>query len=229
MADEQQTPFDLAFNYTIKNEGGFSDNRSDAGGATKAGITLKTLSRWLGRPASVAEVKSLSLAEAKAIYKAYYWNPLGLDDIKHTGVAMALFDVGVVRGIGIPPKYAQEICLDHGIQLAQDGHIGPVTLAAINSFSTLEFVTDFKTKVDAGFEAIAARSASQKVFLQGWLSRSKRLLSLTIEPDLLPILGTPPVEKPQTPQTPAPVTTKPLAQASFVERLKLAFQVLFRA
>ena len=46
----------------IRREGGFVDHPHDRGGPTNFGITQATLSRHLGRPASVADVRRLSRA-----------------------------------------------------------------------------------------------------------------------------------------------------------------------
>ena len=51
-------------------EGGYSNHPADRGGPTNMGITQATLSEYLGRPASVDEVRSLSRAQAVAIYRS---------------------------------------------------------------------------------------------------------------------------------------------------------------
>jgi lysozyme family protein len=177
--------FEQAFAFTLGNEGKFVNAKNDKGGATKYGITIATLSRWLGRPASVLEVQNLTLEVAEAIYNKWYWDALGCDAITHTGVAMAMFDIGVVRGIGIPPVYAQSICVAHGIPLVQDGHLGPKSLAAINSISQAGFVRDFSVKTEAGFRAIVAKDPSQQKFLKGWVNRAHHLLTLASVPDVV--------------------------------------------
>jgi len=89
-----------------------------------------------------------------------------------------MFDIGVVRGIGIPPLYAQQICNGHGSKLAVDGHIGPLTLAAVNSILPSVFIQDFANKTRLGFLGIVASHPTQVVFLKGWLRRANRLLTL---------------------------------------------------
>jgi lysozyme family protein len=112
-------------------------------------------------------------ATAKSIYYARYWTPLSLDKINDAGVAICMFDIGVVRGIGVPPRYAQAIA-----NVTVDGHIGEITLAAINAMKPADFITQFSAAVASGFRAIVAANPSQKVFLKGWLNRAKRLLTL---------------------------------------------------
>lgn len=170
--------FDFAFQFTIGNEGKYSNHPRDRGGPTKYGITQADLSQWLEKPASIQDVKDMSLETAKAIYSAHYWNSLGLDHVHDSGVATCMFDIGVVCGISIPPKFAQSICNAHGAGLVQDGHLGPLSFAAINFLTPAVFIRDFSVKTESRFRGIVARNPSQGVFLKGWLARSHRLLTL---------------------------------------------------
>ena len=73
--------FDVCHEITAKWEGGWSDHPADPGGKTMYGITQATLSNWLGRPASAAEIRNLSRAEAKTIYRDRYWKRVGGDTL----------------------------------------------------------------------------------------------------------------------------------------------------
>ena len=170
--------FDRAFEYTVGNEGGYTNDAADAGGPTYWGITQADYSRFLGRHASVQDVKNMPIDDAKKIYEAHYWKSLSLDQISCDEVAMCMFDIGVVRGIGVPPKYAQQICNHHGSHLTLDGHIGPLTLFAINACDPGAFIRDFSSLAEGGFRAIVAARPSQGVFLKGWVRRARRLLTL---------------------------------------------------
>ncbi len=170
--------FDRAFSYTIGNEGSFSNDAADSGGATRWGITRHDASRWYNRPVSVDEMRTFPIETAKEIYSAWYWRPLSCDKILVSGVAVAMFDIGLVRGIGVPPNYAQQICNKYGAKLAEDGHIGPLTLKAINLINPDVFIEEFSLKARNGFLAIVARNPTQVVFIKGWLARAKRLLTL---------------------------------------------------
>ncbi len=172
--------FDLAIEHTFKNEGGWANVPGDRGGATMYGITIGTLSRWRKRAVSIQEVRDLTESEAKIIYKAWYWDTLNLDAVQSKGVAMCLFDIGVVRGIGIPPKYAQRVCCSLGQNILIDGHIGPKTIAAINACSREAFINEFARLAEEGFRAIVANNPSQKKFLKGWVRRARRLLTLKV-------------------------------------------------
>ena len=60
------TPFDTAVAFTLREEGGFTDDPRDPGGATNLGITLATLTHWRGRPATADDVRQLTVVEADA-------------------------------------------------------------------------------------------------------------------------------------------------------------------
>lgn len=154
--------FEQAFAYLLKDEGGFSNEKNDKGGATRWGITRSTLSKWRNQPVSIDEMKNLSQAEAKDIYRAWYWHASGCDKIDHNGIATAMFDVAVVRGVSVPVDYALKIC--KGV--------------SINQMDPKVFIAEFHTLVVQGFTAIAARNQSQQRFLQGWINRADRLISL---------------------------------------------------
>lgn len=170
--------FDDAFAYTVGNEGAYSNDLHDSGGPTKYGITIHDLSVYLGRPASVQEVKDMAIEVAKEIYAKRYWKAMACDQMHAPGIAMCMFDIGVVRGIGVPPKYAQNICNAHGSALIVDGQIGPKTLAALNEIDQAAFIRDFSAMAEAGFRAIVAHNPTQSVFLRGWVNRARRLLTL---------------------------------------------------
>jgi len=168
-----------ALKYTFVNEGGYSDVAGDSGGATSGfGIIISELSRWRGYSVSKQEVRDMPEEEANQIYYFWYWKPLELDSVNAANVSCAIFDIGVVRGIGYPPKQIQLICNDHGNHLAVDRHMGHLTLAALNAMDPSVFLRDFSSRVEAGFRAIVANNSTQAKFLKGWVNRARRLLTL---------------------------------------------------
>lgn len=170
--------FDLAFDYTVGNEGGYTNDKFDSGGPTNWGITQADYAQFKGRPVSAAEVKAMPITDAKSIYSKRYWTSVGADKITNAGVAICMFDIGVVRGISVPPKYAQAICNAHGAHIVTDGHVGPLTIAAINSLDPAAFIRDFSAMAESGFRSIVASRPTQAKFLKGWVNRARRLLTL---------------------------------------------------
>jgi lysozyme family protein len=164
--------FDQAAVYCGLNEGGYVNHPADKGGPTNFGITIGTLSKWLGHQASIDEVKNLTKETALKIYKSNYWDVLQLDSLVDQGVATCMLDMGLLCGPGVSAKWAQEIC-----KVKVDLKIGPVTLAAINNYDGIEFIKQFSQKAKVYFSEIVKRSPSQSVFLNGWNNRANRLVS----------------------------------------------------
>ncbi len=81
---------------TLKQEGGWSDNAKDPGGATMKGVTLATYRRR--RPnATKQDLRNITQAELEEIYLSDYWLPIKGDTLE-TGVDLAVFDYGVNSG-----------------------------------------------------------------------------------------------------------------------------------
>lgn len=116
--------FEACVAEVLRHEGGYSDNPDDPGGATNRGITLATLRDYRGRAVTKDDVRDLSEAEAKAIYRARYWPQCG--DALPAGVDLAVFDFAVNSGPGRAARALQTV-----LGVAADGAIGPRTLAAL--------------------------------------------------------------------------------------------------
>lgn len=119
------TTFERALALVLTHEGGWSDDPADPGGATNLGVTIGTLSLWLGRPATRAEVRALTPSTVAPLYRRRFWDAIQGDALP-AGLDVALFDFAVNSG----PKRAV-IGLQRALDVADDGRLGPVTLAAL--------------------------------------------------------------------------------------------------
>jgi lysozyme family protein len=117
--------YDDALRRLLAHEGGYSNHPSDPGGPTKFGITLAVYRQAVKPRATVADVKAMTVDEAKAIYRFRYWDAQRCDELP-SGVDYAVFDYGVNSGIGRSVKALQRIA-----GVADDGALGPITLAAV--------------------------------------------------------------------------------------------------
>jgi lysozyme family protein len=117
--------FEACLAVVLASEGGFVDDPADPGGATNLGITRATLSSWLGRPATIAEVEALTPATAGAIYRARYWNPAHAGDCP-PGVDLMVFDEAVNQGVG-----RAIASLQTATGLAPNGAFGAATRTAV--------------------------------------------------------------------------------------------------
>lgn len=153
--------------YVLAHEGGLVDDAQDPGGWTNLGITQATLSAFLGRPATVAELKALTPATAAPIYLANYWNPCRCDDLP-PGVDYAVFDPACNSGPGHAARFLQEAV---GVQA--DGSIGPQTLAAVNRIAPKLIISAIRAKREAFYRSLPTFDH----FGKGWLTRLAEVTS----------------------------------------------------
>jgi len=151
----------------LKREGGFVNDPSDRGGATKFGITLATLGWYLGRPATIDDVRNLDIEVARAIYEKRYLKAPGFDKISWVPLQNQLVDFGVNSGPQVAIMNLQEI-----LGVETDGILGPKTLEALkNSDPTRVNVSLAKRRIMM-ITRIVRRDPSQVKFLSGWVSRA---------------------------------------------------------
>lgn len=157
--------FDRALALILELEGGFVDHPSDPGGATNLGITRATVAKSRGRPASVADVKALSEAEAASIYRRFYWDAVRGNELP-AGLDLAVFDFAVNSG---PPRAIRS--LQAVLGTAQDGRIGPKTLAAAAATDRPGAIRALTRERLRFLRALS----TWPVFGRGWTSRTTRL------------------------------------------------------
>ncbi len=168
--------------FVLKNEGSeYTNDPEDSGHATRWGITQEDLSRFMGHSASEDDVRNMTKDTAMMIYQRFYWGPMHMAELNDVGIATAVFDIGVNRGIVRGIKYAQIACNRCSLpteDLVIDGHIGPKTIAALKYVARANFLHRFHDIVYAGYDSIVANNPSQQVFIKGWHRRADRLLTL---------------------------------------------------
>lgn len=129
--------FDLAVSAVLKHEGGYVDHPADPGGATNRGVTLKVLEAYRGKPVTKDDVRALTEAEARAIYRHRYWMPIRGDDLPGS-VAYCVFDAAVNSGVSQASKWLQR-----SVGAKDDGIIGPGTLALAGKVDAARLVAKF--------------------------------------------------------------------------------------
>jgi lysozyme family protein len=119
--------YDESLRRVLAHEGGYTNDRDDPGGPTNFGITIYDYRKYVNANATAGDVRAMTLDQAKAIYRSKYWDALRGDDLP-AGIDYALFDYGVNSGISRAAKVLQRI-----LGVADDGIIGPLTLAAVTA------------------------------------------------------------------------------------------------
>jgi lysozyme family protein len=144
-------------------EGGWSDHPDDRGGKTMYGITQETLSAWLGRPATNAEIRNLDMGTAKAIYRKNYWDRVA-GDVLPAGVDLAVYDWGVNSG----PKRAV-VALQSILGVKTDGWVGELTIEALRNRDPREIVKLLCDRRMAFLQGLGETQWSK--FGKGWTNR----------------------------------------------------------
>lgn len=154
----------LLMTHIIDVEGGFVNDPDDAGGATKYGITIKTLSDWRGRECTLQDVKDLTIEETVEIYIKKYYNAFNGDKIDSDFKVLCMFDKSVHSGVEAAVMVAQKI-----VNVAIDGDCGFKTQTAINACRDSIFIREYLQALQAGYFEIVDRRPQNQKFLKGWV------------------------------------------------------------
>lgn len=147
--------FDQAYAFMRDMEGGYSDSKSDRGGATQFGISSKSWPKEFATVKSLVDAGRADEAEAftRDFYKRNFWDPIGGDSLPPQ-LATIVFDSAVNHGPGTAKDLRQRSGDD------------PV---------------QFLRERENYYRSIAANDPTQKANLQGWLNRNQRLAA-TLQP-----------------------------------------------
>lgn len=154
----------------LASEGGFSDDARDPGGATNRGVTLAELSAWRGHVCTIADVEALTVADVTPIYQSDYWGVTHCNSWP-AGVDLCVFDCATNEGPGQAVR-----TLQRAVGVADDGEVGPVTLAAVAAADAAALCRSIEGLRDTFYEGLKAFP----VFGRGWLKRDGRTLAAAL-------------------------------------------------
>jgi len=162
----------------------YTENPDDAGGPTKWGWTIPALSDYLGRPATVTDIKNLTRQSAYFGYLKKYWTQPRFDRVAQVSYAIAekLADTEVNLPPGMAAVFMQRLLNGLNLQgkkypdIDVDGHIGAKTISALLSYIQwrgaegeqvmLEGITHLQGE---HYISSAERRPKNETFLYGWL------------------------------------------------------------
>ncbi len=165
--------FETAFDFIIAKEGGYVDDPYDKGGATKFGISSRFIKN---NDLKIANVKDLTLLQAKEIYHMFFWNPLKIDRFNDSTVQLFIFDTAVNCG-----NERASLLLQNSINsishIAVDGRIGNETINTCNNITSQENNSKLLKQLllssrIAFYMHIVSSNESQRKFLKGWINRA---------------------------------------------------------
>ena len=167
--------FDAAVAVVLAHEGGFQNDPNDpgnwTGGAVGAGLCRGTKYGISAKSYPDLDIAALGEADARTIYRRDWWDRLGLARLP-APLAAKLLDAAV--NLGPRPAIAclQRALAAKGCTLAEDGLLGPATIAAAHSIATGIALAALRDALAEHYRAIAARDPARERFLAGWLARA---------------------------------------------------------
>lgn len=166
--------FERALSTLLIREGGYSNDKTDRGGATNKGITQRVYDAWRrSHNLPLRSVSEISDTEVAAIYLTQYWNPAWCEKMpEHLGLIH--FDAAVNHGVHRAIKLLQL-----ALGASDDGVMGRNTM---KSLETALMMTDEDAIIHAYldqradfYDAIVESDPTQGKFINGWKNRLRSL------------------------------------------------------
>lgn len=163
-------------------EGGYTNNPHDRGGETNWGIT-EAVARANGYQ---GEMKELTREEAYAILENSYWIKPGFESISHLSwpISFELCDAAVNIGPRFPciwlQRWLNALNKDQHLyhDLKVDGHIGTMTLKALEQFLQARgsegeevLLKALNCSQGAYYLTITEEKVQNEQFIYGWLNK----------------------------------------------------------
>lgn len=191
----RQGSFQDAHEFTAKWEGGLSDHPADRGGLTAYGASIsfvqgiadtasgKNFLQAIGVdvPVTKAVMRQLRPGQVATMFRREFWDPLRLDELPFRQAAL-LYDAAVNSGRAQAVKLSQRgynRCVLHGVKLAVDGILGPMTRKALQNDTDAVVKAIIQARREF-YESLVESAPAQRVFLNGWLNRANALEKLLL-------------------------------------------------
>ena len=150
--------FNEIIEVVLHHEGGYVNDPDDPGGETNFGIAK--------RSHPDVDIKNLTKDGAKEIYKDHYWDANKVESLSEE-LRHIYFDMCVNQGRGRAVKILQQTANAKGANIAVDGGMGPMTIAAVKDVE-LERVRAYRIKYYAD---LVTRKPDLEKFYFGWFRR----------------------------------------------------------
>lgn len=143
--NERSERFDRFFTRLVDVEKGYVNDPDDDGKETNLGISKKSYPN--------EDIKNMTLARAKELYRRDYYVPMGIDEIEDDRLAWQVFDFGVNAGV---PR---------ALYLLKD-------VLKMDDYD--EYINYVGERVKFYLE-LSIRKPKNKKFLKGWVLRAVEL------------------------------------------------------
>lgn len=162
---------DEALKFTLKWEGGYTNDPLDPGGATNFGIIQSRYDQYRrdeGLPTQ--HVKLITKKEYTEIYDKYYWDPVRAQYVSNP-LGLVLFDTAVNLGVG-----GCIARLQASLKVPVTSRWTQAISDTIHSSDQVEVALNIcKLRIAKRYARVKQR-ADQRRFLRGWLNRDNDLI-----------------------------------------------------
>lgn len=148
--------FEVAIDELLLQEGGYVNDPQDKGGETKYGISKRSFPH--------VDIASLTVEEAKEIYRQVYWQ---FESVESQAVANKLLSMSVHFGLSTAVRLLQNI-----LRVTSDGIFGPKSLAATNGMYPAMLLQELRIASAVRYATIVSKDTSQLKYINGWMRRA---------------------------------------------------------
>lgn len=176
--------FNNAILFVLGNEGGYSNDKNDKGGATNFGIStrfLKQIDKDVDGNGHVnkKDVEALTKDASIELYREYFWDYYRLGELRDLLISRKALDLFVNMRGKAAAKILQKACNRCGATLKIDGILGTRSINSINSLSLFgitreQLLAEIRIGQADLYKAIVKANKTQSKFLKGWLARAAR-------------------------------------------------------
>jgi lysozyme family protein len=161
----------VAFIVSKFESGRFTNDPLDFGGATKWGVTQRLYSRFLGRPATLEEMKTLTFDRACEVMREMFLIRTGLWQLTDWRLKLVTVDASINFGEDDSIPWLQK-----AVGAAPDGHLGTITLAAVKKAEPLPAALRIVAARLRKHSDAVRKHPDQVKWLRGWFDRCTTLL-----------------------------------------------------
>ena len=168
MIENRKAWMDLLFSDDVEGRWSNRPLAEDPGGPTMHGITIGCLSDWLGREATIDDVRAVTEDKAREIAIAMFWNPVNADKLPD-GIDIMAADFAFHSHWSRAGKVLQKL-----VGVEADGFVGDRTLSAVRAQKPMELLMRYS---DARMEFLEGRS-NWEPNAKGWTKRVRLMRAL---------------------------------------------------
>ena len=162
-AESYSAEFLTAVERVLANEGGYSCNPADPGGATNFGISARS------NPG--VNIAALTRDAAVEIYWREWWLRFGFAQLPGA-IAAKTFDLAVNIGARHAFQCLQRALRACGMPVTEDCVLGPATALAARRADSAALLAALRSEAAGYYRITAAHQQVDQAFIKGWLNRA---------------------------------------------------------